>query len=83
MSTMRFLHSQPISRSWSGSDRFQPLLTVIMSKAILFRLGKATDLAFLMNEDKRDMMGSSELCRFLSAVDVSSQANLLFLRRLD
>jgi hypothetical protein len=54
-----------------------------MSEAILFRLGKATDLAFLMNEDKRDMMGSSELRRFLSAVDVSSQANSLSLRRLD
>ena len=48
-----------------------------MSEAILFRLGKATNLAFLMNEDKRDMMGSSELRRFLSAVDVSSQANSL------
>ena len=46
MSTMRFPHPQPISRSWSGSDRFQPLVMVIMSEAILFRLGKAIDLAF-------------------------------------
>jgi hypothetical protein len=45
--------------------------------------GEAIDLAFLMNEDKRDMMGSSELRRFLSAVDVSSQADSLSLRRLD
>jgi hypothetical protein len=50
---------------------------VIIIEAILLRLGKAIDLAFLVNEDKRDMIGSSKLRRFLSAVDVSSQANSL------
>jgi hypothetical protein len=77
MSTMRFPHPQPISSRWSGSDWLQPLVTAIMSDAILFRLGKAIDLAFLMSEDKRDMKGSSKIRRFLSAVEVSSQANSL------
>jgi hypothetical protein len=47
----------------------------IISEAILFRLGKAIDLAFIVNPDTRDKMGSSKMRRFLSVLDVSSQAN--------
>ena len=47
------------------------------SEAILFRLRKIVNLVFLKIADKREKIGSSNLRRSLSAMNVFSQENVL------